>query len=303
MPATTVLTPARTRRLNCWPSRRQVGLGCSGGLVDQEHPDWRRVTRSTSRACTPTVRPVTTSRTWPPRQVRPRFMVAQTSLEPTRALDLALLLTLCSRPAAQQQLIQTWGMRGAYTHNWNPYWNTSHLRCLCRGQLQRHGQDSDLRCWRLSAVRSRAYLALGVLPPATRTYNIGQLGLITRWTPVKNLTFSADFTYTHLDQKCTGTVSAPSAAIGKPAAVYELKDQNTYHCCSALSATGNPVRSDHDLTTIPGRQLPGIFLCHDRGRGVIVLWLVQRKTFRTIKILFTHITKQCIISAGSRQIV
>src|SRR5207247_100260 len=22
-------------------------------------------------------------------------------------------------------LIQTWGMRGGYTHNWNPYWNTS----------------------------------------------------------------------------------------------------------------------------------------------------------------------------------
>ncbi|MBF2984537.1 porin, partial [Pseudomonas aeruginosa] len=25
----------------------------------------------------------------------------------------------------QQQLIQTWGMRGAYTHNWDPFWNSS----------------------------------------------------------------------------------------------------------------------------------------------------------------------------------
>jgi hypothetical protein len=58
-------------------------------------------------------------------------------------------------------------------------------------------------------------------------YNIGQIGLITRWTPVKNLTFSADFTYTHLDQKSVGTVSASSAGIGKPVAVYELRDQNT----------------------------------------------------------------------------
>src|SRR6266568_5516622 len=24
----------------------------------------------------------------------------------------------------QQQLVQTWGMRGGYTHNWDPYWNT-----------------------------------------------------------------------------------------------------------------------------------------------------------------------------------
>ena len=37
-----------------------------------------------------------------------------------------------------------------------------------------------------------------------------QIGVITRWTPVKNLTFSADLTYTHLDQKYAGTVR-PSA--------------------------------------------------------------------------------------------
>ena len=60
-------------------------------------------------------------------------------------------------------------------------------------------------------------------------FNVGQIGLITRWTPVKNLTFSADVTYTNLDQKFAGTI-APAAAlagIAKPAAVYELKDQNT----------------------------------------------------------------------------
>jgi hypothetical protein len=46
---------------------------------------------------------------------------------------------------------------------------------------------------------------------------------------VKNLTFSADVTYTHLDQKHVGTI-APAAnivPIAKPAAVYELKDQDT----------------------------------------------------------------------------
>jgi hypothetical protein len=51
--------------------------------------------------------------------------------------------------------------------------------------------------------------------------------MITRWTPVKNLTFSADLAYTFIDQKYAGTVSAPSATIGKPVAVYELKDQGT----------------------------------------------------------------------------
>jgi hypothetical protein len=59
-------------------------------------------------------------------------------------------------------------------------------------------------------------------------FNIGQLGIITRWTPVKNLTFSADLNWTHLDQKYSGTVGyAGSGTTAKPAAVYELKDQDT----------------------------------------------------------------------------
>ena len=56
------------------------------------------------------------------------YMAAQAWREPTRALDLALLLTRCSRRPAvvtQQQLIQTWGMSGGFTHNWDPYWNSS----------------------------------------------------------------------------------------------------------------------------------------------------------------------------------
>ena len=60
-------------------------------------------------------------------------------------------------------------------------------------------------------------------------FNIGQIGVITRWTPVKNLTFSADFTYSHLDQKYSGVITTPAlASVAKPAATYELKDQDTY---------------------------------------------------------------------------
>ena len=58
-------------------------------------------------------------------------------------------------------------------------------------------------------------------------YNIAQIGVITRWTPVKNLTFSADVTYSHLDQKYAGIITTSSTAIGKPTATYELKDQDT----------------------------------------------------------------------------
>ena len=53
--------------------------------------------------------------------------------------------------------------------------------------------------------------------------------MITRWTPVKNLTFSADLTYVMLDQKfASGTtfVAPASVPLAKPGATYEIKDQN-----------------------------------------------------------------------------
>ena len=63
-------------------------------------------------------------------------------------------------------------------------------------------------------------------------FNVSQLGVVTRWTPVKNLTFSAEVQWFHLDQKFTGAATlGPTAP--KPAAVYEFKDQD------AVSAAGS----------------------------------------------------------------
>jgi len=55
---------------------------------------------------------------------------------------------------------------------------------------------------------------------------VSQLGLLTRWTPVKNLTFSAEVDWFHLNQKMSGSsVFTPTAP--QPTALYEFKDQNT----------------------------------------------------------------------------
>ena len=59
-------------------------------------------------------------------------------------------------------------------------------------------------------------------------YNIAQLGFVTRWTPVKNLTFGAEVTYQHLDQNFAGLAAAAEPSNGKPAALYELKDQDNW---------------------------------------------------------------------------
>jgi len=46
------------------------------------------------------------------------------------------------------------------------------------------------------------------------------------WTPV-NLAFTADVNWTRLDQKYSGTIlSLGIPAVAKPAALYELKDQD-----------------------------------------------------------------------------
>ncbi|QPF86114.1 porin [Bradyrhizobium genosp. L] len=128
----------------------------------------------------------------------------------------------------QQQLVQTWGFRGAYVHNWNPNWNTSIYGAYAG--ISYTGTAKSYICGPTgSGVGGSFGATFGTagLTSCNPDYNISQIGTQTQWTPVKNLTFSADLTYTHLDQKFAGTITSASGAVGKPAAVYELKDQDT----------------------------------------------------------------------------
>jgi hypothetical protein len=56
------------------------------------------------------------------------------------------------------------------------------------------------------------------------------VGVVTRWTPVKNLTFSAEVGAVFLDQKFGGAIgetpSAPKPGLVQ-GAVYEFNDQST----------------------------------------------------------------------------
>ena len=62
-------------------------------------------------------------------------------------------------------------------------------------------------------------------------FTISMIGFVTRWTPVKNLTFSAEFVWFHLDQKFAGTAALTPAA-PKPGAAqgarYEFSDQDAF---------------------------------------------------------------------------
>jgi Porin subfamily len=128
----------------------------------------------------------------------------------------------------QQQLVQTWGGRGAFNHNWDPYWSSALYGAFAAVRF--NDAAKTLICGTGGVGGSfRASFTATALTSCNPDYNIAQVGFITRWTPVKNLTFSADLTYTHLDQNYAGTVTAAAnPALGTPAAVYALANQNTY---------------------------------------------------------------------------
>jgi hypothetical protein len=118
--------------------------------------------------------------------------------------------------------VKTWGMRGAFNHNWDPYWNSALYGAYA--QVQYGGAGKGLICGALAGFGA---VTAGVTS-CNPDFNIAQLGFITRWTPVKGLTFSADVTWMALDQKHVGVIAPGAvASTAKPAAVYELKDQNT----------------------------------------------------------------------------
>jgi hypothetical protein len=116
-------------------------------------------------------------------------------------------------------LTESYGIRGAFNHSWDAHWTTS-----------LYGSYSAVRY----DGTAKAYICANYTTPAKAVsadyscnpdYNVSQLGIVTRWTPVKNLTFSAEVQWFHLDQKFTGTATLAAAA-PKPTAVYEFKDQN-----------------------------------------------------------------------------
>jgi Porin subfamily len=127
------------------------------------------------------------------------------------------------------KLTTAYGFRGAFNQNWDPYWSSSLFGS--RSAVRYNGSSTDITTAKgqycanyilnnkLTALNTSANFS------CNPDFNVSQLGVITRWTPVANLTFSAEAMWTHLDQKFTGTaVLTPTAP--KPTATYEFKNQD-----------------------------------------------------------------------------
>jgi porin-like protein len=117
-------------------------------------------------------------------------------------------------------LTESYGFRGAFNHNWDPYWSSSVYGGYSSVRYDAVAKASICANY---TVPAKAVSADYVCNP---DFNVSQLGFLTRWTPVKNLSFTAEVQWFHLDQKFQGTaVLAPSAP--KPGARYEFRDQDT----------------------------------------------------------------------------
>ncbi|GLR91399.1 porin [Bradyrhizobium iriomotense] len=117
------------------------------------------------------------------------------------------------------ETVKTWGFRGGYTHNWNPNWASAIYGGY--GAVQ-YGFGGKV------AICANAIALLALTGACNPDFNFAVIGVNTVWTPVKNLAFTADVNWSHLDQKYSGTFTSPGvASIAKPAAVYEAKDQNS----------------------------------------------------------------------------
>jgi porin-like protein len=115
--------------------------------------------------------------------------------------------------------VKTWGFRGGYTHNWSPTWATSIYGAY--GALHYGSTGTAVICTNFLTVANAG-------ATCNPDFNLAVIGGNIVWTPVKNLAFTADVNWTHLDQKYSGTITSPGiASMAKPAAVYELKDQNS----------------------------------------------------------------------------
>jgi hypothetical protein len=134
-----------------------------------------------------------------------------------------------------QHAITTYGGQAGFNHNWNPYWSSGFYGA---GAAVRYDDFSkSVICgpngnfsgtlFNSATLGSQVVGLSGSGPGVCNpNYEIYQAGFITRWTPVKGLTFSGDLTWSHIEQHNQGLATFASAGVGKPTALYEFKNQD-----------------------------------------------------------------------------
>ncbi|WP_407174907.1 porin [Bradyrhizobium sp. STM 3562] len=118
-------------------------------------------------------------------------------------------------------LTEAFGFRGAFNHNWDPYWSTSLF-----GSWSWVRYDDTAKAELCSAIAT-VVPGRGVSYTCDPNFNVSQLGVITRWTPVKNLTFSGEVMWTHLNTGFSGVTGLFSPGAPQPVQNWTFHNQDT----------------------------------------------------------------------------
>jgi Porin subfamily len=141
-------------------------------------------------------------------------------------------------PQTQQQLTRGWGFRGAFNHNWDPYWssslfggiaglsyNSTAKTLFCNTYVANAGIQIRGAGLTNGGGTAGAFGAGSVCDPG---FTISMIGFVTRWTPVKNLTFSAEVLYAYLKTNMSGTITAaPNSALPLANTTYNFGNNGT----------------------------------------------------------------------------
>jgi Porin subfamily len=126
--------------------------------------------------------------------------------------------------ATNISLSNAWEVSAFFEHYWNPQWRTS---LFGNYSAISYGSAGGVLATVLAGTTGTL-----ALTNATLDFSTAQVGTRTAWTPVKDLTFAAEFQYNRLMPKATGTFTQAAtggAITGAPAgAVYTIGSQNVY---------------------------------------------------------------------------
>jgi Porin subfamily len=126
-------------------------------------------------------------------------------------------------PAGGLELTTAYGVRGAFNHNWDPYWSSS----LFGGMAWVNYDGAAQAAYCASYAATVAHTATNVYT-CNPNYTLSMLGASTRWTPVKNLTFTLEGIWTHLSTGFSGTATiAPGAPYAPTALTFKGQDTAT----------------------------------------------------------------------------
>jgi hypothetical protein len=121
------------------------------------------------------------------------------------------------------QLTQSWGFRGAFNHNWDPYWSSS-LFGGVTGVSYNNTAKSEW-CTTYATVTNNKGAGITTCDPG---FTLAEVGVSTRWTPVKNLTFTSEVMYAQLDTNMKGSVSGSvTSSYPLTTGVYQFKNMGT----------------------------------------------------------------------------